>query len=635
MTEEKQIFAMDQAKRGLPKKLIFIILYTYLAPMICYPFLGVLVGGFSFSEFSIYVGNPFNYCSFLISIISAFLTFFIVNSKVKKFDGSEKSIAKLNKTVKIAQIATFGIPVTFSAVTPILAVLYNVKRNLNFINFGDQSYMLFSFCISFGCLATFSVLGYVLTVSNLEKAVDWLPYEKKYQSFSFLQRCMLILFFNIVGTVLLIEAIFTVPANHTAQIMHVLTTKIFPVSAIVSLIVMAGMYFMLRDVKKVINYVRTFSHDLSMGNYITDDIPILIRCELGELAIYLNDLKTSTTRLLLDFKKSIHSTTEAAVQLEKQMELVGKEIEAMTSGINTVQVDMTNQSAGVEEANASVTQIIARTHDLDTNIESQATAVTQSSAAVEEMVANINSVTSILEQNSQAVDSLSKASDDGRKSVESAVDMSAQIITQSNALLEATSVIANIAEQTNLLAMNAAIESAHAGEAGKGFGVVADEIRKLAEQSASQSQTINDSLQNLFESIKLVSDNTKTVQENFKSIYSLAQTILSQEKVIMNAMSEQSQGNKQVLEAMQHINESTSSVTEGSAEMLAGGEQVITEMKLLADTTRSINDKMHEMTTSLSEITSAVNNVTQSSEHNQISVSELYNIISTFKLEKM
>ena len=293
---------------------------------------------------------------------------------------------------------------------------------------------------------------------------------------------------------------------------------------------------------------------------------------------------------------------------------------------------MKNQASGVEETSTSVEAIISKANALNGSIEGQVAAVTQSSSAVEEMVANINSVTQILNQNTKTVNALTTASDDGRRSVETAVYTSQQIIEQSATLMEATTIIQTIAAQTNLLAMNAAIESAHAGEAGKGFAVVADEIRKLAEQSSAQGKNINDSLKELSSSIQLVSTNTKEVQEKFNAIFDLAQTVMHQEDVIMNAMNEQAEGNKQVLDAIKNINSSSSGVKKGSVEMVAGSEQIKKEMENLSVVTKNINAEMLDMTSSMQGISAAISKVSESSEMNQKQMMLLAEQIGAFKL---
>jgi len=197
------------------------------------------------------------------------------------------------------------------------------------------------------------------------------------------------------------------------------------------------------------------------------------------------------------------------------------------------------------------------------------------------MVANIGSVTNTLVNNAGNVKSLQEASEVGRGGLQEVATDIQEISRKSEGLLEINAVMENIASQTNLLSMNAAIEAAHAGEAGKGFAVVADEIRKLAESSSEQSKTIGTVLKKIAESIKKITGSTDNVLHRFEAIDSGVRTVADQEENIRNAMEEQEQGSKQVLQSVSGLNELTQQVKASSEEMLNGSQEVMHESQNL------------------------------------------------------
>ena len=307
-------------------------------------------------------------------------------------------------------------------------------------------------------------------------------------------------------------------------------------------------------------------------------------------------------------------------------------VDQIVRSINSVKDRVINQSASVEETNATIMNMIQRVAGLNENIEVQVSGISNSSSAVEQMVANIRSVTQILENNSVTVNSLSNESEHGRAKINQAVELAEEIIKHSTGLLEASTIIQSIAAQTNLLAMNAAIEAAHAGELGKGFAVVADEIRKLAEQSNKQGKAITGQLKELQDSINSVASNTKDVQTQFEVIFDLTNTVKQQETIIKNAMDEQSAGSTQVLQSISDIRNSTDIVRNSSIALMEGGKQIGVEMENLAAVTADIDIAIGDMVTSTTQIASTVESVNNASVQNKSSLDAIRKNISEFKL---
>jgi len=212
---------------------------------------------------------------------------------------------------------------------------------------------------------------------------------------------------------------------------------------------------------------------------------------------------------------------------------------------------------------------------LNGHVTEQASAVAESSAAIEEMIANIRSVTDTLSKNTENVRELQEASEAGHSSLSGVAADIQEIAKESESLLEINLVMQNIASQTNLLSMNAAIEAAHAGELGKGFAVVSDEIRKLAESSASQSKTIGGVLKKIKGSIDKITKSTECVLSRFDAIEDGVKTVAEQENGILNAMEEQGHGSKQILQAIGQVNEITHRVKADARQMVDGSSEAM------------------------------------------------------------
>ncbi|MDR2534819.1 MAG: methyl-accepting chemotaxis protein [Treponema sp.] len=395
--------------------------------------------------------------------------------------------------------------------------------------------------------------------------------------------------------------------------------------------VTGGAVFLSRSISKVIGKTIALLKDISEGD-LTKTIAVKNKDEFGVLASYFNKTIEKISGLIITIKKQSGAVAGMGVDLSSYMTESAAAIHQITSNIQSIQNLVEVQSSSVSETIISMEQIRCTIGKLNGHIEHQNDSISKSSSAVEAMLGTIRGVAQALVNNVKNVAYLAEASEAGRIGLQKVVSDIKEIDRESEGLLGINAVIQSIAAQTNLLSMNAAIEAAHAGEAGKGFAVVAGEIRKLAENSSSQSKITSGVLKKIKDSIDAITHSTESVLSTFESIDRGVKTVADQEKHIRNTMEEQSEGSLQVLESVARIKEITTQVRNGSAGVLKESAEVIKEGKKLEAVTGEIHTGMNEITASTEHINTAIHEVAALSDSNKENADILVQELAMFKI---
>ena len=287
-------------------------------------------------------------------------------------------------------------------------------------------------------------------------------------------------------------------------------------------------------------------------------------------------------------------------------------------------------AAASEELTASADQSSLAINQVADSIVRVAGAATEQFGEVEnatrqseQLLKNMNTFTDTLSASSSKIQETNNAAEMGGKSVADAVDQMkviessvsdastviAQLGEESDKIGKIVDAIAAIADQTNLLALNAAIEAARAGEHGRGFAVVADEVRKLAEQSQTSAQEISnligsiqakaqDAVHSMQDSVKQVQSGADSVDgagKTFKEIAVMVTDVAEGSERMEAIVAELVDSTDVITKSVDHINTKSREVAKESETVSAASEEQTATMHEIADASRSLATQAQQM----------------------------------------